>query len=171
MRLDDAFDDSQAQAGPLGLGGVKRLEQLLPLIGREARAVVPDRDRDGGSTVDRGLEPVDVDLDRVAASGQGVVEDVAKDLDHPEAVGRARSVEGGVSAGAVPLVEPGVPAAAARLQAVPGLVQQVAQPAGLAVEDDRSGVAADLLEEAVQVVLGLLYAVDQVEGLAMVLQP
>src|SRR5262249_52165328 len=86
MRLDDPFDDGQAEARPLGLGGVKRLEQLLPLIGGEARAVVPDRDRNSGSAVDRGLGPVDVDLDRVAAGGQGVVEDVEEDLDHPEAV-------------------------------------------------------------------------------------
>ena len=44
MLLDDAPGDEQAQAGAVGFGGEERLEQARHVLGRDADAVVLDRE-------------------------------------------------------------------------------------------------------------------------------
>ena len=100
----------------------------------------------------------------VGTGGQGVVQDVAEDLLEAERVGLTQTASGqrqlSASTGVAPLAE--------RSQVVPRLAHDLAERARLAVEHDRRRVAADVLVEAMQVVLGLLDAADQVERLGPV---
>ena len=162
--LDDPLGDGHAQAGPLGLGGEERVEDLLPLLGLEARAVVADGDADRRLAVELGRLGADLDRDRGRAGGQGVLEDVAEDLPEPERVRRRSAGRRHRSSRA----RVGLLRLAGRLEVRPGLAPDLAQVAGAPVELDRGGVAADVLVEVVEVVLGLLEPVDQVERLGPV---
>ena len=114
--LDDPPGDGHAQAGPLGLGGEERLEDLVALLGVEPRPVVADGDADAGRPSSPAAGAVDLDLGGIGARGQGVLEDVAEDLLEAERVGLAaqvHAVDGSRS--------DGVPAPAHRLEVRPGL--------------------------------------------------
>ena len=50
--LDDPLGDGHAQAGPLGLGGVERVEDLRSLLGRDPRPVVAHGDPERGLAVE-----------------------------------------------------------------------------------------------------------------------
>lgn len=130
MGLHDAPGDGQAQAGASGLGGVEGLEEVPPLFGRQAGAVIPHGDADGGLPVAVDLGPLDVDLHGVVTRGQGVVQEIAEDLLEVEVIPLANRVR------QAPLGEPGLSALARRFQAGPGLVQDVAEGAPPALEED-----------------------------------
>ena len=111
-----------------------------------------------------GLLGPDLDGDRGRAGRQGVVQDVAEDLLEAERVRDAAQVDARRSprrsTACLPL--------AGRFQVAPGLAPDRAQVARGLVELDRGGVAADVLVEGMEVVLGLLDAADQVERLGPV---
>ena len=90
--LDDSLGDGQAQAGPLGLGGVERVEDLRSLLAGDPRAVVAHGDLQGGLAVELGRGGADLDGDGCRAGGQGVVEDIAKHLVEAERVDGAAQV-------------------------------------------------------------------------------
>jgi hypothetical protein len=134
MRLDDASGDGQAQAGPLGLGGVERLEDPLAVLRAEPRAVVADGDAEGGEAVDLGPRAPDLDLDRVGACGQGILEEIVEDLPQAEGVDRAAQVR----LVALPFPERGRPARPLGLQVSPGLPPDRGQVAVASLQPDRA---------------------------------
>src|SRR2546426_12274033 len=75
MRLDDLPGDRQAEPGPFRLRREERLEDALPKLGRDGRALVRDRD------LDRAVvhHPLDDHL-AVAAGFQRILDQVGEDL-------------------------------------------------------------------------------------------
>ena len=117
-----------------------------------------------GRSVDFRLGAADFDPDRVGAGGQGVFQDVAKDLFEAELVHRAVQVHAG---GLFP--KGGVPALPLEGQVLPRLPPDGGQVPDLAFQLEGARVAAHLLVEMLQVVLGLLDAGDEVQRLRPVL--
>ena len=157
--LDDPSGDRHAQAGAACLGREERLEDPRGLLGREPRAVVADRDPQGGPTVDQVGFAADPELDRVGAGRQGVLHDITEDLDQAEGVEPARRSR----PSRMLLDQLGPAAAAGRLDVEPGLAPDARQVVAAPLQADRRRVVPDVLEEVVQVVLRLLGTADQVE--------
>ena len=164
MGFDQPPADGHAQAGAAGLGRVERFEDPPLLLGVQARTVVADHDLQGRAAIERGRPAADVDLDRIGAGGQCVLEDVAKDAFQGETV----QGEGGGPGEAAELDRTGG-AGSFQFQLPPGLVDDLIEAEGLAVQHDRRGILADLFVEMVQAVLGDLHAVQEVEGLGAIL--
>ena len=74
MFLDDALSDEQAQAGAVGLGGEKGLEQARHILGRDADAVIFDGEAEvravGGAG---GFSGLGAGREDVSGDGEGAV--------------------------------------------------------------------------------------------------
>ncbi len=120
--LDDPPGDGHAEAGPLGLGGVERLEEVPPLLGRRGPGRCRGRRRaTAGSPVELGLGPVDVDLHGIVTRGE---RRCPGRCGRPGRGGRGRPAQAG-SASPCSRSRASRPLAV-RLEAVPGLAEDVA---------------------------------------------
>ena len=164
--LDDPPGDGHAQAGPLGLGGVERLEDPPPLLRAEPRPVVADGDAERAAG--RRARPARSAISTSTGSGQAA-RAFSRMLRKtcPSRNGSTRS------AGRAPSIASRSDGRSARRAAGSRCAQASRQTsrqvAGAALQPDRGRVAADVLVEVVEVVLGLLEPGDEVERLGAVL--
>ena len=92
--FDDSLSNCHAQAGALGLGREKRLEDPLRAARGQPRAVVAHGDRTAGWPCQfASSRHSDLDRDRIAAGGQGIFQDVAEYLLQAERIDGAIQVD------------------------------------------------------------------------------
>src|SRR4051812_16155908 len=80
VSLHDPLHDRHPQTGPLLLGGIERLEDLLFLLRRESRTVVPDSDPHGRLPLPFDLGAMDRDPYGIGTSRQRILQDIPEDL-------------------------------------------------------------------------------------------
>ena len=162
--FDDALGNRHAEAGSLGLGREERLENPLPLLRGQARAVVAHGHAHRRPAVDLRFGTADAMRTGSRQAAREFSRMLRKTCSSRNgSTAQCRSMPAGLFA------QRGVPALAQQGQVLPRLPPDRRTVPDLAVELERGGVAADLFVELLEVVLGLLDAVDQVQGLGPVL--
>ena len=152
--LDDPLGDGHAQAGALGLGGEERVEDCGRCSGGDARPVVADGDA-GSRAGPRGRRPRP--RTSTATGGEQAARALSRML-RKTCSSRNGSATQRRSTPSSLLAQRGLASPAGELQVGPGLAPDRREVARAPVELDRGGVAADVLVEVLEVVLGLLDA-------------
>ena len=149
VSFNDPVGDRHAQSGASGLRREEWLENSLPLLRVEARAIVSDADPNRGQIGKLRCRAVNGDLNRFVARRQGIVEDIAKHLDEPKAIclnDEAGSLE--------LLAQLHVPILSLRFEDFPGFPPGLRNAARRAIEDHGSRIVTNLVEKLVQILPG-----------------
>ena len=151
MSFDDSASNGQTQPCPLRFGGVERLEQVDALFRVKTRPVVQNLHEEARAAFDLRRLTANDDLNRIGAGSQGIVEQVPKDLTQPESIHETERLGGddGFDQTSLPLPVLG-------FEIGPGPSPDFGKAGDLTVQPDGCGIATNILEEVVQVVLGTL---------------
>src|SRR5262249_10455240 len=138
---------------------------LLALFRPEAGAVVRDDHLETLPPLDLCRRAAEGDPSRPTCYAQGIIQQVTEDMPEVEGAHFAPQV------GDLDLLpQLGIPVRPRGAELCPGLPPDLGQVAALQLQPDGGGIFADTIEEAVKVVLGPLDALDQLQGLRLIVE-